>query len=772
MSGWLRIDIAGAVQGVGFRPTAWREAASLGLEGTVANAVDGVHIFVRGREEDAGRLVDAIRRALPPFARIDSARISPAAAPPDGYPGNGFIILDSKTDGDAPTDLTPDIAICPDCLADIAAEGRRHNFPLTNCTNCGPRFSIVEALPYDRPKTSMAVFGMCGDCRREYTDFRDRRFHAQPVCCSRCGPRYEGFAPDGSPLPDAGLPAEIARRLRRGEIAMLKGLGGYNLLADASNATAVSRLRQIKRRPRKPFAVMVANTAAARRLGLGLNADAEALLRSWRAPIVLLPRRAAGDSLAPETAPSCANIGVMLPYMGFHHLLFAAGAPEAVVVTSANLPGSPILTDDRQARDYAREISVACVGYNRRIVNRLDDSVVRSSGDGHPPLLLRRSRGYVPEPIDSQTPAADGIVATGADITSAWALGRGRDIILSPYVGSLTSPGSEEALAESVNSLMSLFRARPRMVAVDAHPGYLSSALGRRLAAKAGGIPIVEVWHHHAHAVSVMADLGIDRPVLALILDGTGYGPDGRIHGAELLRATRRDFETLASGDFLPLPGGDRASLDPWRMAVAAVTAYCGATAPLPPAVIRQAGGEANVAVLRRMIERGINTPQGCGAGRLWDAVASLLDLAGVNSYEAEAPILLEGLASRTAAAAADPYPLEPEYPLHFGPMFCAILGDIAAGENRSLIAARFHETFARAWSAVVISHSRRTGLKEVVASGGVFQNLLLVRAFRRLLGAEGISLLLPKNLPTNDGSIAAGQIAVAAARLNPENDA
>lgn len=746
----IRIDIEGAVQGVGFRPTVYRAATNAALTGAVANAVDGVHIYLYASRPEAERLVKSIRRLLPPAARIDRVTFAECERFPDDVPTDRFAILHSDNSGSRPTDVSPDIAICADCLDDIRRHPRRIGYPLTNCTNCGPRFSIIRALPYDRASTSMALFDMCGDCSREYHDPLDRRFHAQPVCCNRCGPVYDHDDP-------AGL---CARLLAGGEPVIIKGIGGYNLLCDARRADTVARLRRIKSRPRKPFAVMMPSLGTARAY-VDLSADEQATLASWRAPIVIACRK--GMPLPSVLAPGCHTLGVMLPYMGLHHMIARLLPDMPLVVTSVNLPGHPIITDDDAARDYGRRHGITVVGYNRAIVNRLDDSVVRHAGGRT--LIYRRSRGYVPEPLHTAV-SCDGLIGTGADITSQWAFGRGSDIIQSPYIGSLDGGGGEDALRESIDRLLSLYRVVPRRIVVDAHPRYVSSDIGRQLASRTGA-SVSAMWHHHAHAVSVMADRGLSGTELALVLDGTGAGPDGTVWGSELIECTPVDFEPVAHGCALAMPGGDAASREPWRMAVSALLAVDGSLQRLPAALRSEVGDEA-VRIVAAMVSRGVNSPASRGAGRLWDAVSALLGVAYRNGYEAEAPILLEQLGR--SAWPASHYPLDPNDPLSARSLLGGVIADIAAGADPAVVAARFHATYATAWAGVIVAEARRRGRTRLLCSGGVMQNALLVEALDGLLSDQGIELVLPTGTPVNDACIAVGQVYHAAARRSMHN--
>ena len=782
---WHHIRVSGVVQGVGFRPTVFRLADRAGLRGTVSNDRSGVDIMLFATAEAVADFISQLRRHAPAISRIDAIDAAPAE-PPVPEPERFEIRASSRGDAAAgATDVSPDAAICTECLADMRAPGRRHAYPLTNCTLCGPRFTITRHLPYDRPVTTMASFAMCDGCRREYTSPADRRFHAQPVSCLHCGPVYEL---DGETRPEAVV-AELARRLRRGETVMVKSLGGYNLLADATNGDALNALRRLKNRPRKPFAVMTPRPAS-----VASPAPAELeLLTSWRAPIVICRRRA-DSPLHPLAAPGLDTVGVMLPYTGIHHMLFDLLGDMPLAVTSANFPGCPIIADDDEARRYAAVHGLALATNNRPIHNRCDDSVVRVVAGR--PRLLRRSRGYVPDPVVTPAPL-DGIMALGADISGQWALGRGRDAILSQYVGPLTSLGGEEFLRESVDRLSALYGFTPRVVAVDAHRGYASSALGREIARRTGA-RLVEVWHHHAHAAAVMAEHSLQGPALALVLDGTGAGPDSTVWGSELLMVTPERFERIAHGPYLPMPGGDAAAREPWRMAVSLCHSL-GVDMDIPGV------DPADAAIIRRMIDRGINCPPSCGAGRLWDAMAAVLGLARHNSYEAEAPILLEGAASKVADSgpAARCYTLRELLALcasatrstkcrHQGcravPKVQPPHRDDAAvwadapgvrpymsadsspwadtPEVRPYIARRFHELYARFWVDKICGAARSRALRTVVMAGGVMQNALLAEMIADGLRAAGLTPLLPELTPPGDGGLAVGQLYIAASSL------
>lgn len=756
---WRLLTITGAVQGVGFRPTLYRVARDMNLTGTVSNTSAGVSVHLFATPDRIEALLTEVRRRLPAAARIDRVDNVAAAPLPPGC-GTPFAITASRDECTYPTDVAPDIAICPECLADIEAPGRRHDYYLTNCTRCGPRFSIVRDLPYDRPVTSMAGYKMCGGCAAEYSDPDDRRYHAQPVACADCGPRYRMKMPDGTVITD---PAEIARMAARmllnGTTVICKSLGGYNMMTDATNAGAVKVLRDIKHRERKPFAVMVANLTEARRIAPGITRDEELTLTDWSAPIVVVDAPESG--LPAEVAPGCRTLGLMLPYMGFQHRLCRlTGRP--LIMTSANRPGQPIIIDDDDADRYAADLGLPLISFNREIINRQDDSVVRIA-DGRR-LLLRRSRGFAPRPVPTGM-LCHGIIGTGADITAQWAFGRGTDIIQSPYIGSLVEAAAEDAWIGSYAALSRLWRITPVAVVTDMHPGYTSRRLGRQLA-EAAGVPMLAMQHHHAHAVSVMADRNLTGEVLAIVLDGTGYGPDGTIWGAELLRCSRTEFRRLCHGHYLPMPGGDAASHQGWRMAVSWVLTATGSTDSLP-SHLREAVGTGNIDNLARMIHRGINSPLTCGAGRMWDAVAALTGVAYQSGYDSEAPILLENAA---IGIEADPYPIDRENPTDLLHMVNYILHDLEAGTDPRVIAARWHRTYATAWAEAAARAAHRERLDTVVLSGGVMQNSLLVSLLCRELSRRGLRPVLPDATPCGDAGIAVGQVLYAAERLNINN--
>ena len=628
----LRITIHGVVQGVGFRPFVYRLAHRLGVDGSVANNGDGVLIHAGGGSAALDRFVAALREEAPPASRI--VRVS---AMPAEQPEPGFRILASAREGRPSTQIAPDIAVCEDCLAEIRDPGnRRHRYPFTNCTNCGPRFSIVEHVPYDRAHTSMRVFALCPECEREYHDPLDRRFHAQPNACPVCGPRLcwldgNGQAVDGDPL------TLTAHALAEGQVVAIRGLGGFHLAVDAASEEAVARLRQRKHRPSKPLAVMVRDLAAAARLCV-MSPEEAALLTGPEHPIVLLTLRESAG-LAEGVAPGLGILGVMLAYTPLHHLLLGEPqAPAVLVMTSGNRSDEPICTGNNEALTRLRGLADGFLLHNREIVTRVDDSVVRVMAGR--PRLIRRARGYAPLPVLLNQPTAD-ILACGAEMKNSFCIVRGQEAYLSQHIGDLAGLASHDFFRESVAHLQAVLEVEPTLVACDLHPDYLSTRHARGL-----GVPCRAVQHHHAHVGAVMAEHGVSGPVLGVILDGTGYGGDGTVFGGEIYRADRAGFQRLGRLSHLPLPGGDMAAREPWRMALALLHRGGHADPAGATGIALDSIDPERRRLICAMIERGFNCPRTSSCGRLFDAVSALLGLCLVSDYEGQAAMLLEHQAS------------------------------------------------------------------------------------------------------------------------------
>ncbi|MBI1180646.1 MAG: carbamoyltransferase HypF [Alphaproteobacteria bacterium] len=771
------IRVRGLVQGVGFRPTVWRLARDLGLDGEVWNDAGGVMVAAWG---DGAALDDFLARLVsesPVLARIDGVEWHPLAC---RQANKGFSIAPSRA-GTVHTGVAPDAATCPACLAEVLDAGdRRHGFPFTNCTHCGPRLSIVRAVPYDRANTSMAAFALCPDCRAEYEDPADRRFHAQPTACPACGPRawLERFGDaGGAGLPEGDAVAVAAAALRGGAIVAVKGLGGFHLACDARNEQAVARLRGRKRRQAKPFALMARDLEVVRRYATVDDREA-AQLRSPAAPIVILDARCDAP-VAPSVAPGQSTLGFMLPYTPLHHLLLHE-IDGPVVMTSGNFSEEPQCTGNGEARDRLGGIADYGLFHDREIVNRLDDSVVRVMAGAARPL--RRARGLAPAPV--MLPAgferAGPLTALGGELKSTFCLAADGRAILSQHLGDLGDAATFEDFQRAFDLFAGLFDHVPETLVVDMHPGYLSARLGRAWAEERG-LRLEAVQHHHAHIAACLAENGVPLdapPLLGIALDGLGFGADGTLWGGEFLRTTYAGFERLGAFPAVPMPGGIQAIRQPWRSAWAHLDAALGwercAGRYGARGIVRHLCGRP-LDTLRAMQRKGLNTPYSSSCGRLFDAVAATVGICRAEmAYEGQAAIELEALAAGAEPAAVRPYPIglrADEAPLRFdlAPLWAAILDDLEADVPVAVVAARFHAGLV---SAIVEMADRLfercgDGLDRTVAlSGGVFQNRLLFEGLERALEARGFAVLSHRQVPANDGGLSLGQAAVAAARI------
>ena len=739
------VRVEGIVQGVGFRPFVYSLATGLGLGGLVGNDSDGVFAEVEGPPAAVEAFLRALARDAPPLARIE--RITTTAIPPDGTAS--FSIAPSEAGRRRRTLVSADTATCADCLAELADPAdRRFGYPFINCTNCGPRFTIVRDVPYDRPLTTMASFAMCDRCAAEYHDPADRRFHAQPTCCPACGPRLALLDPAGTARPGPPLEA-AADLLRQGQVLAVKGLGGYHLAVDASSEEAAGALRARKHREDKPFAVMVADVAAARRL-CEVDEAAAALLASSRRPIVLLPRRPGAAGVAAAVAPGNRQLGLMLPYTPLHHLLLA-GVARPMVLTSGNVSDEPIVYRDDEAAQRLGGIADAFLTHDRAIHVRTDDSVARTFRGR--PMLVRRSRGYVPEPITTRTSFPRQVLACGAELKNTFCLARGRHAFVSHHIGDLENAETLRSFTEGIEHFRRLFDLDPQVVAHDLHPEYLSTKYAMEL-----NLPLEGVQHHHAHIASCLADNLQDGPVIGVAFDGTGYGADGTIWGGEFLAAGLASFERGGHLAPVPMPGGAAAIRQPWRMA-AAYTA--------DPEVARRHPDQWPAVVA--MAAKGINSPLTSSAGRLFDAAAALLGVRDAINYEGQAAIELEQLAEPFSPGEAGVYPARVEAADPFricgSDLLHAVIEDRTGGVPAPVIAARFHHGVAALIEAGCLLMRERHGLGTVALSGGVFQNLLLLNAAVCRLEARGFRVLLHSRVPCNDGGVSLGQAVVAASR-------
>ncbi len=740
------------MQGVGFRPFVYRIAIKNKLTGWVQNTNENVLIRVTGNETDIALFLDSLQREAPPASMIE--KVAFVATEPETF--IGFSILHSHNVSEDITEISPDIAVCSACLEDITREGSRIDYSFVNCTNCGPRFTIIRDLPYDRDKTTMQPFNMCPDCREEYETITDRRFHAQPTACGSCGPHYE--------LHIAGNPTnkgireiigQVSAIIDNGGLVLMKGLGGMHAACDALNDTAVAKLREVKNREGKPFAVMFRDTGSLLEYVTMTKKEEQSLL-SWRRPIVLLNT---GSGTARKVScnvnAGLSLLGVMLPYLPFHHQLFRHLKTPAIVMTSGNFSSEPILTENQVALDQFTQHMEAIVLHNRDIYNRTDDSVVRII-DGKE-RIMRRSRGYVPAPVRT-TMNTDGILAFGAELTNCFCVGKGKKAFLSQHIGDLQSLETTLFYEQTIDRFLQLFRVKPALLAVDMHPDYISTKTARKFP----GVPLVIVQHHHAHIASCMAEHGLDEKVIGVALDGTGYGDDGHIWGGEFFVCDLVDYKRITHFDYLPLPGGDLAAEEPWRMAVSYLYRVFGNEfRKLDLPIFRETDPE-KIEIVVRMIDRNINCPLTSGAGRLFDAVASLLGLCQTATFQAEGPMRLE---SMVLPDCHESYPFNTGPVIRFDNTIRGIVHDLSLNTDVKIIASKFHNTIISAIFESVNAIRNREGISRVVLSGGVFQNKYLF---------EGIIARLRKNLynvyahaviPTNDGGVSLGQLAVASKR-------
>src|SRR5215475_12139998 len=749
--------VEGVVQGVGFRPFVYRLAEAHGLAGSVRNGTHGVLIDAEGARPALARFLGQLESAAPAAARIRCVTVTWIAPSAEPEP---FRIETSAGAGEPTLFPSPDLAVCDACLAEMGDAGdRRHAYPFLNCTQCGPRYTIIRGLPYDRERTSMAAFTMCGACAREYEDPRDRRFHAEPTACPACGPRLALLDAAGRALPVADPLEETVAALRTGRIVAVKGLGGYHLACDATASEVVSELRRRKARDAKPLAVMVGSLEAARRLCVISDAEAT-LLRSPARPIVLMARRpfGVGQGVADEVAPRLRHLGLMLPYTPLQHLLFGR-IDFPLVMTSGNRRDEPIAFEDGDAVDRLSGIADLFLTHNRPIQVRCDDSVARCI-DGAP-LLLRRARGYVPLVISLTHEAVQPILACGSELKSVFGLVRGRDVFLSQHLGDLGDERAYRGWMEAIDHFQRLLALTPRIVAHDLHPGYRSTAYAQRL----DGVRLVPVQHHHAHIASCLADNGIDARVIGVSWDGTGYGTDGHVWCGEFLLADLDGFERAGSFREVAMPGGEAAVREPWRMAAALLqAAYGDAMDELDLGFMRRLDRTA-WRRLTRAVEQGVNAPLTSSVGRLFDAVASLLNLRDRVDFEAQAAMELEALAEPEADRVYAVGLQEKDHDLvvETSEIVRAVVEDILAGTRAEQIGSRFHATLANVIVRACGRLRERSGLERVALSGGVFQNLRLLRLTLDGLRRSGFHVYTHHQVPPNDGGLALGQAAIAA---------
>jgi hydrogenase maturation protein HypF len=750
-----RIFVRGIVQGIGFRPHVYRLAAEHGLTGFVGNNSEGAFLEVEGPVDAVASFTNQLRALPPPHARFDA--FVTTALPVCGK--DGFRIVESEGLPAAATPVSPDLAICDECLAELSdPANRRFGYPFLNCTHCGPRFTIVEDIPYDRPFTTMRAFPMCAACEAEYRDPLSRRFHAQPNACWECGPTVwlrergdggeaevrEGFVQGTEAI------ARARALLAEGKIVAVKGIGGYHLACDATNDEALRTLRERKGRVEKPFALMVGSVEIARRF-VEIDAEEARLLSGRERPILLLGRRAVPEiAIAPGVAPGNDSLGVMLPYAPLHHLLLGE---IPLVMTSANRSDEPIVRTNAEALERLTELADAFLMHNREIHVVCDDSVVRRHRGAE--LPVRRSRGYAPLPV-LLGKAGSSVLATGGELKATFCLTRDEYAFLSQHIGDLDSIETQEAYERAVAHFLTLFRAEPERVACDLHPGYASSEWAKRFAAERG-LPVCKVQHHEAHVAALMAEQGVaeGEPFLGVAFDGTGYGHDGAIWGGEFLLWEDARFHRVAHLDYVPLPGGDAAIRHPWRVAVSHLGAAGIAEDSWVPDAVR--GG---LPVLRQQLARGLNCVPTSSMGRLFDAVAAVLGVRHTVSYEAQAAMELEALCRGTAADRGYRFAMQGEDPIRIGagPLWAELLADRHRGMEGRQMAARFHAGVAEMVRETAERMREGRGVGRVGLTGGVFQNVLLLELCQQAMERAGFTVFTHRVVPPNDGGIALGQ--------------
>jgi hydrogenase maturation protein HypF len=746
----MAVRVEGTVQGVGFRPFVYSLATRLGLGGVVGNDVDGVFAEVEGDPGAVEEFLAALERDAPPLARID--RVATRAMRPGG--GASFTIAPSGSGGQRNTLVSPDSAMCADCLRELTDPAdRRFGYAFINCTNCGPRFTIVRDVPYDRALTTMAGFTMCARCEAEYHDPADRRFHAQPTCCPACGPRLSLLAADASAI--AGEPlATAAELLAAGQVLAVKGLGGYHLAVDATSQDAASALRARKHREDKPFAVMAADLAAARWL-CEVDETAAGLLTSPGRPIVLMPRlrRAVAEAVAPGNR----QLGIMLPYTPLHYLL-AQAVPGPIVLTSGNLSDEPIAYQDDDAFARLAPIADAFLTHDRAIHIRTDDSVVRAFRGRAMPI--RRSRGFVPAPIRVRTRFARPVLACGAELKNTFCLAKQDRVVVSHHIGDLENAETLHSFTEGIAHLSRLFDIEPRVVAHDLHPEYLSTKYALGL----DGVEHRGVQHHHAHIASCLADNSEEGPVIGVAFDGTGYGTDGSLWGGEFLVADLAHFQRAGHLAPVPMPGGAAAIRQPWRMAASYLAAAYPDGPPEGLDVVRR--NERQWAAVVTLASKGINSPVTSSAGRLFDAVAALAGIRDAINYEGQAAVELEQLADPGETGTYEAGMAGHEaFRINGADLVRAAAEDLRAGTSPPVVAARFHNGVVALIEQGCAVLRERHGLGTVALSGGVFQNLFVLNRVVGRLEARGFRVLVHSRVPCNDGGISLGQAVVAAAR-------
>jgi hydrogenase maturation protein HypF len=794
-----KIEVKGTVQGIGFRPFVYKEALKHSLAGHVYNHSSGVTIEAQGKSDSLTNFIKSLQDSHPPFADIHSIEHQKIEAKPDA----NFRILESKTNGSSQALISTDLATCDKCLNDISDPGnRRFSYPFTNCTNCGPRYTIIEGVPYDRHLTAMKSFDMCSECRAEYNDPLDRRYHAQPNCCPICGPNLQ--ITNGKTESSKEIIHEAARLLNEGKIVAIKGLGGFHLACDATNNEAVTKLRERKHRDEKPFAVMMPDAKTVRNFCELSNAE-ERILTSAQRPIVLLRKHShtihhqhTEADISPSVAPNNCYLGVMLPYTPLHHLLFSFSCNVALVMTSANISDEPICYHNDEATERLKDIADYFLFHDRDIYIRTDDSITRVMDDK--PLMIRRARGYAPQPIILTIPKTPGkhrpdILATGAELKNSVCLLKDNKAFISQHIGDLKNTASYESFEKTIEHLQNIYDINPTIIAHDMHPDYFSTRWANSYHAKLGGgaeevrgrshctarrscaatgptgVELIKVQHHHAHIASCMAENGISGPVIGIALDGTGYGTDGNIWGGEILVASYKEFERAGQFEYVAMPGGEAAIKNPWMMGLAYLKSLNADSKILNSSQSFKKIPDDKIELVLKMIDKEINSPLTSSCGRLFDAVAAILGIRHAVSFEGQAALELEMLASSHLSSRSreviNPY----AYSLHtnnhyitisYRPTLKGLLEDLKNAVSGSEIALKFHYTIVAALTEATLKISKNRKIDKIALSGGCFQNLLLARGLKKALESAGMKVYTHSLVPPNDGGISLGQAAIA----------
>lgn len=751
------IKLHGQVQGIGFRPFVYRLAEELNLTGFVYNYTQGVIIEIQGSRDNTETFISRLKNGGKnnlPLLKIISTDVADIKTVADE---KSFEIKQSKTSGAVSTEVTADIATCKNCLTELFDKNDfRYRYPFINCTNCGPRYSIIRSIPYDRPNTTMADFTMCRNCKEQYNNIEDRRFHAQPVACPVCGPKIKLCDNKGKKTESDSdkVISEMVRLLLAGKIAAIKGLGGFHLACDAENDQAVKLLRQRKMRDFKPFAMMAADVDKIRQFAC-VDETAAEILQNIQTPIVLLPKKKP-NTIAPSVAEGVNAFGFMLPYTPLHHLIFAEKKLNALVMTSGNIADEPLICKDSEAFEKLGDVADIFLIHDREIYRQVDDSVVHIIRNE--PVLLRRSRGFVPQAFVLKNSASADIFAAGADLKNTFCFAKQNRFMLSEHIGDMADASVYKHWLDSIEHLKKLIEVNPSVVACDTHPNYLSSRYARKLKKD----KLFEIQHHWAHIASVLAEHDIDEKVIGLVADGTGYGPDGAIWGCECLIASLEDFQRFGHLAYYPLAGGDFAAKEAVRPIMGLMKKY---NLLISDTVLDEIEPDREKrAAIEQQIEKNINTVQTSSLGRLFDAVSALCGLGNYNHFEAQLPMALEAIADKQIK---ENYPFELKEnavtTVEIGDVLKGIITDKTGGIDKSVISAKFHNTVAEFFFVLAKQAQRACGIRTVVISGGVFCNKFLSERLIELLQKDGLTVLFNRLVPANDGGISLGQAAIAA---------